>query len=101
MTEVLNLTAYYPLLAQCPLADLTSMIKVPEYAVMSHFVISVRTVLSAGLSDKQLLQPAVDALELGSDRELQRSLSRFVAHILYMVNFSAGDIQMHRERFEV
>lgn len=29
----------------------------------------------AGLSDKQLLQPSVDALELGSDRELQRSLS--------------------------
>ncbi|KAM8724278.1 zinc finger protein 653 [Acanthopagrus schlegelii] len=28
-----------------------------------------------GLSDKQLLQPSVDALELGSDRELQRSLS--------------------------
>ncbi|XP_041813339.1 zinc finger protein 653 [Chelmon rostratus] len=28
-----------------------------------------------GLSDKQLLQPNVDALELGSDRELQRSLS--------------------------
>lgn len=34
--------------------------------------------LSAGLSDGRLLQPAVDALELGSDRELQRSLSRFV-----------------------
>lgn len=32
---------------------------------------------SAGLSDKQLLQPSVDALELGSDRELQRSLSRW------------------------
>eukprot|EP00064_Thunnus_orientalis_P011818 superscaffoldBa00001745_g11850 len=29
-----------------------------------------------GLSDKQLLQPTVDALELSSDRELQRSLSR-------------------------
>ncbi|TKS92437.1 Zinc finger protein [Collichthys lucidus] len=29
-----------------------------------------------GLSDKQLLQPTDDALELGSDRELQRSLSR-------------------------
>nr|XP_057905333.1 zinc finger protein 653 [Doryrhamphus excisus] len=29
-----------------------------------------------GLSDKQLLQPAVDSLELSSDRELQRSLSR-------------------------
>ncbi|KAM9345835.1 zinc finger protein 653 [Symphorus nematophorus] len=29
-----------------------------------------------GLSDKQLLQPTVDALELGSDRQLQRSLSR-------------------------
>ncbi|XP_049416661.1 zinc finger protein 653 [Epinephelus fuscoguttatus] len=28
-----------------------------------------------GLSDKQLLQPAVDALELSSDRELQRGLS--------------------------
>ncbi|XP_045927892.1 zinc finger protein 653 [Micropterus dolomieu] len=28
-----------------------------------------------GLSDKQLLQPTVDALELSSDRELQRSLS--------------------------
>ncbi|XP_029364159.1 zinc finger protein 653 isoform X2 [Echeneis naucrates] len=28
-----------------------------------------------GLSDKQLLQPNVDALELSSDRELQRSLS--------------------------
>ncbi|XP_076608830.1 zinc finger protein 653 [Chaetodon auriga] len=28
-----------------------------------------------GLSDKQLLQPTVDALELGSGRELQRSLS--------------------------
>ncbi|XP_070704144.1 zinc finger protein 653 [Pempheris klunzingeri] len=28
-----------------------------------------------GLSDKQLLQPTGDALELGSDRELQRSLS--------------------------
>ncbi|XP_051243265.1 zinc finger protein 653 [Dicentrarchus labrax] len=28
-----------------------------------------------GLSDKQLLQPSVDPLELGSDRELQRSLS--------------------------
>ncbi|KAM7386269.1 hypothetical protein PAMA_009076 [Pampus argenteus] len=29
-----------------------------------------------GLSEKQLLQPNVDALELSSDRELQRSLSR-------------------------
>ncbi|KAM7372465.1 hypothetical protein PAMP_009629 [Pampus punctatissimus] len=29
-----------------------------------------------GLSEKQLLQPTVDALELSSDRELQRSLSR-------------------------
>ncbi|XP_026204449.1 zinc finger protein 653 isoform X2 [Anabas testudineus] len=29
-----------------------------------------------GLSDKQLLQPAVDAVELSSKRELQRSLSR-------------------------
>ncbi|XP_035510592.1 zinc finger protein 653 [Morone saxatilis] len=28
-----------------------------------------------GLSEKQLLQPSVDPLELGSDRELQRSLS--------------------------
>ncbi|XP_070779899.1 zinc finger protein 653 [Enoplosus armatus] len=28
-----------------------------------------------GLSDKQLLQPTVDALELSSDRELERSLS--------------------------
>lgn len=35
---------------------------------------------SAGLSDKQLLQPSVDALELGSDRELQRSLSRWARH---------------------
>ncbi|XP_061829639.1 zinc finger protein 653 isoform X2 [Nerophis lumbriciformis] len=30
----------------------------------------------AGLSDKQLLEPNVDTLELSSDRELQRSLSR-------------------------
>ncbi|KAM9844123.1 zinc finger protein 653 [Aulostomus maculatus] len=29
-----------------------------------------------GLTDKQLLQPSVDTLELRSDRELQRSLSR-------------------------
>ncbi|XP_063327325.1 zinc finger protein 653 [Pelmatolapia mariae] len=29
-----------------------------------------------GLTDKQLLQPSVDTLELGSDRQLQRSLSR-------------------------
>lgn len=95
MTEVLNLIAYYPLLAQCPLADLSSMIKVLEYPVMSHFVISFCTDLSAGLSDKQLLQPTVDALELGSDRELQRSLSRFVAHVRYIVNSSAGDIRTH------
>ncbi|XP_034568025.1 zinc finger protein 653 [Notolabrus celidotus] len=33
-----------------------------------------------GLSDKQLLQPAVDVLELGSNRELQRSLSRSKRH---------------------
>ncbi|XP_061741563.1 uncharacterized protein LOC133541872 isoform X2 [Nerophis ophidion] len=30
----------------------------------------------AGLSDKQLLEPNIDTLELSSDRELQRSLSR-------------------------
>ncbi|XP_039901661.1 zinc finger protein 653 [Simochromis diagramma] len=29
-----------------------------------------------GMTDKQLLQPSVDTLELGSDRQLQRSLSR-------------------------
>uniref|UniRef100_A0A3Q3ICX6 Uncharacterized protein n=1 Tax=Monopterus albus TaxID=43700 RepID=A0A3Q3ICX6_MONAL len=38
-----------------------------------------------GLSDKQLLQPAVDSLELSSDPELQRGLSRFVVHTLHMV----------------
>ncbi|XP_074552592.1 zinc finger protein 653 [Halichoeres trimaculatus] len=33
-----------------------------------------------GLSDKQLLQPAVDVLELGNNRELQRSLNRSKRH---------------------
>lgn len=47
---------------------------------------------SAGLSDKQLLQPTVDALELGSDRELQRSLSGLVAHMLCMMN-SDGELK--------
>ena len=46
---------------------------------------------SAGLSDKQLLQPA-DALELSGDRELQRNLSRFVMYSLDTVKSRAGGL---------
>lgn len=56
---------------------------------------------SAGLSDKQLLQPTDDALELGGDRELQRSLSRFVVQIPYVVKPAAGNIQTDSEGFDV
>lgn len=46
------------------------------------FTIFNPSLLSAGLTDKQLLQPSIHALELNVDRELQRGLSRSVAHKL-------------------
>lgn len=50
----------------------------------------------AGMTDKQLLQPSVDTLELGSDRQLQRSLSRFETHVLNIILKANRECHCHQ-----
>lgn len=50
----------------------------------------------AGMTDKQLLQPSVDTLELGSDRQLQRSLSRFETHVLNIILKAIREFHCHQ-----